>query len=52
MSAWTWTVAHAGTWGSGIDAPHAVLLALAVVGLWVAVAGGVVAAEAVLDRIS
>lgn len=52
---WTvdaWTVAHAGGSASGVAAPHAVLLAFAVLGLWLAVAGGVVAAEAVLDRIS
>lgn len=47
-----WTVAHAGASGSGIGGLHAVLLALAVLGLWVAVAGGVVAAEALLDRVS
>ena len=48
----TWTVAHAGGSASGVAAPHAVLLALAVLGLWIAIAGGVAATEAVLDWIS
>ena len=51
IGASTWIVAHAGGSGPGVAAPHAVLLALAVLGLWVAIAGGVAAAEAVLDRV-